>query len=131
MFCWRRQQEQPLIPKDGNCFFHCLARHLPYNHIEIRQRCANYLQKDQDFCQIWGISNEDIAHLRKVGNWHNNAMDVIPFVASNVFRVAMTIHNEDTRDKHTITPPFTNKTRGRIRHIRLRRGRDHYDLFQD
>lgn len=116
------------IPKDGNCFFHCIATIIHFSHTEIRRRCVKYLHHHREFCQEWGISQQDTHNLNENGTWYNDAMDIMPLVASNVFGIAITINDTDSNQTHQIVPERNITTRTKPISINLLRHHDHYEL---
>jgi hypothetical protein len=48
------------IDKDGNCLYHCIARHMNKTHIQVRQEITDYIDRNRaQFTRISGIIEEE------------------------------------------------------------------------
>lgn len=84
------------FPKDGNCFFNCIADILSNKtHSEIRQEVVQYLHDNHEQYINYGITCDEIDELRQAGIWNMNAMDLVPRVTADLYNLNLIVENND------------------------------------
>lgn len=108
------------VQKDGNCFFHCLAHFLKKSHSQIRKECVEYFLNLDDFVQDNNIDKNKIQKLTTDKTWNQNEFDFIPYIASQLYKRTIHIH----QGKQRIS--FIHKSKKKEIHLRLENY--HYDI---
>ena len=83
------------IPKDGDCFFHCLKSVLPTKSIlEIRNDLADFIMTNREKYQEFETDKTDYNVLRTLGAYSSNEMDIAIRAASDFLNITLEIHQE-------------------------------------
>jgi hypothetical protein len=83
------------IPKDGDCFFHCLRSVLPPKSVlEIRNDLADFILKNREKYQEFETDKTDYNVLRTLGAYASNEMDIAIRAAADFFNIVIEIHQE-------------------------------------
>ena len=83
------------IPKDGDCFFHCLKSVLPTKSIlEIRNDLADFILTNRGKYQEFETELTDYNVLRTLGAYASNEMDIAIRAASDFLNNTLEIHQE-------------------------------------
>ena len=83
------------IPKDGDCFFHCLKSVLPTKSIlEIRNDLADFILTNRGKYQEFETDKNDYNVLRTLGAYASNEMDIAIRAASDFLHIVIEIHQE-------------------------------------
>ena len=83
------------VPRDGNCFFHCLALHTDSDADELRQDVCDHLEENLDKYEEFGIDEEDVELLREDGEWCSGVMDVAVKAAADMLGKRISVHHPD------------------------------------
>ena len=83
------------VPRDGNCFFHCLALHTDSDADELRQDVCDHLEENLDKYEEFGIDEEDVELLREDGEWCSGVMDVAVKAAADMLGKRISVHRPD------------------------------------
>lgn len=84
------------VPDDGNCFFHCLSKFLRKSHDQIRKECVDYFLNEKNFMKEYGLEKENIELLYTDGVWDTNEFDLLPKIASKLYKKTIFIHKRDS-----------------------------------
>lgn len=84
------------VPDDGNCFFHCLSKFLKKPHDQIRKECVDYFLKEKNLMNEYGLETENIKLLYEDGIWDTNEFDLLPKIASKLYKKTLFIHKRDS-----------------------------------
>lgn len=84
------------VPDDGNCFFHCLSKFLRKSHDQIRKECVDYFLNEENFMKEYGLEKENIELLYTDGVWDTNEFDLLPKIASKLYKKTIFIHKRDS-----------------------------------
>lgn len=84
------------VPDDGNCFFHCLSRFLKKPHNDIRKECVDYFLNEKNLMKEYGLETENIKLLYEDGMWDTNEFDLLPKIASKLYKKTLFIHKRDS-----------------------------------
>jgi len=126
----RRRQgfEEVDVPADGNCFFHCLSKILEKPHQQIRREVVDRLAAMPASERVrWGLEDDrQIEALRRDGEWANNAMDLVPHVAADLYELDLRVHSDPSNFE--AAPQQFGRSDGERVHLQL--SDSHYTLLR-
>ena len=96
-----RIQEQGMdrieVPRDGNCFFHCIGLQTGETHEQVRQQVVDYMEEHSENYEEFLSDKDSVEALRKEGEWNNDAMDVVVQAAADMLGQTIRVHRPDGR----------------------------------
>lgn len=84
------------VPDDGNCFFHCLSHFLKKPQAQIRKECIDYFLKQDELIKNYGLKKKEIKQLYENGVWNTNEFDLLPGIASQLYKKTIYLYKEDS-----------------------------------
>ena len=85
------------VPRDGNCFFHCIGLQTGETHEQVRQRVMDYMEEHPEQYEDFLSDEDNVEELREEGEWNNDAMDVVVRAAADMLGQTIRIHRPDGR----------------------------------
>jgi superfamily II DNA or RNA helicase len=111
------------MPRDGNCFFHCLSEETNLDVPALRNNIVDYIQENREQYTEFETENTDYNKLREDGVFNNDEMDVAVRAASDMLQREIVVHQPDQE------PIVYNEGKGDK--IEVFRNELHYDLVTD
>lgn len=85
------------VPRDGNCFFHCIGLQTGETHEQVRQRVVDYMEEHPEQYEDFLSDEDNVEELREEGEWNNDAMDVVVRAAADMLGQTIRVHRPDGR----------------------------------
>lgn len=85
------------VPRDGNCFFHCVGLQTGETHEQVRQRVVDYMEEHPENYGDFLSDEDNVAALREVGEWDNDMMDVAVPATADMLGQTIRVHHPDGR----------------------------------
>jgi len=129
------------VPKDGNCFFHCLAHTLSLStssfnnilksHTDIRKELIDFFITQEDIIQENACDIENIKKLYKDGEWNYKEFDLLPELASIYYNKPIKIYNRNLQQTFLFKPPGSERQDYENDECMcFQLYNDHYDIMQ-
>ena len=127
------------VPKDGNCFFHCLAHTLSLSsfnnilksHTDIRKELIDFFITQEDIIQEHACDIENIKKLYKDGEWNYKEFDLLPELASIYYNKPIRIYNRNLQQTFLFKPPGSERQDYENDEcLCFQLYNDHYDIMQ-
>ena len=83
------------VPRDGNCFFHCLSYYIKKSSSVIRKECVDFFLKQKKLIESHCFNIDNIKEIYELGIWDVDELDVIPKIAHLLYRINIFIHTEE------------------------------------
>ena len=87
------------VPRDGNCFFHCVALQTGETHSEIRQRVVDYMEEHPEKYEEFLSDEDHVNSLREEGEWNHDAMDVVVRATADMLGQTIRVHRDGRIDE--------------------------------
>jgi superfamily II DNA or RNA helicase len=85
------------VPRDGNCFFHCVGLQTGETHTQVRQRVIDYMEEHPEMYEEFLSDEDNAVALREEGEWNNDTMDVVVKAAADMLGQTIRVHRPDGR----------------------------------
>ena len=85
------------VPRDGNCFFHCVGLQTGETHEQVRQRVVDYMEEHPENYADFLSDEDNVDELREEGEWDNDAMDVVVRATADMLGQTIRVHRPDGR----------------------------------
>ena len=85
------------VPRDGNCFFHCIGLQTGETHEQVRQRVVDYMEEHSENYEEFLSDEDNVEALREEGEWNNDSMDVMVRAAADMLGQTIRVHRPDGR----------------------------------
>jgi superfamily II DNA or RNA helicase/ferric iron reductase protein FhuF len=85
------------VPRDGNCFFHCVGLQTGETHTQVRQHVTDYMEEHPEKYEDFLSDEDNVVALREEGEWNNDAMDVVVKAAADMLGQTIRVHRPDGR----------------------------------
>jgi len=85
------------VPRDGNCFFHCVGLQTGETHGQVRQQVVDYMEEHPENYADFLSDEDNVEALREEGEWDNDAMDVVVRATADMLGQTIRVHRPDGR----------------------------------
>ena len=85
------------VPRDGNCFFHCIGLQTGETHGQVRQQVVDYMEEHPENYADFLSDEDNVEALREEGEWDNDAMDVVVRATADMLGQTIRVHRPDGR----------------------------------
>jgi hypothetical protein len=85
------------VPRDGNCFFHCVGLETGETHGQVRKRVVDFMEEHPENYADFLSDEDNVEALREEGEWNNDAMDVVVRATADMLGQTIHVHRPDGR----------------------------------